>query len=78
MKITPREKRRPRLASLAWGDFNEENELKWPSILKFGFKNNTASKIAAYNAKIDPERKYPPRQLQVTSAARAEAAGVTK
>ena len=56
----------------------EENELKWPSILKFGFKNNTASKIAAYNAKIDPERKYPPQQLQVTSAARAEAAGVTK
>ena len=39
----------------------EENKLKWPSILKFGSKNDTAGEIAAYDDKIDPELKY---QLQ--------------
>ena len=43
----------------------EENNLKWLSILKFGSRNNTASKIAAYCAKIDPKRKYPPQQVKI-------------
>ena len=43
----------------------EENNLKWLGFLKFGSRNNTASKIAAYCAKIDPKRKYPPQQVKI-------------
>ena len=43
----------------------EEKKLKWPSIVKFGSKKNTASKIVAYNVKIDPKRKYQPQQVKI-------------
>ena len=43
----------------------EENNLKWLSIFKLGSKNNIPSKIAAYCAKIDPKRKYPPQQVKI-------------
>ena len=43
----------------------EENKLKWPSILKFGSKNDTAGEIPAYNAKIDPELKYQPQHVKI-------------